>query len=392
MKAFLDKLEIVLTWFFSLTFAALLIYGGLRYKHHLDEEADPWLQARKKNTAESYLAFLRGCRGCLEERAAKKALDDLQIQSGMIARLSEDHLAERAGITLPVFSPDGKQVLGTGGNGPDFWNADSGQRESHGDNTFIKQGGKKMVYALDFAPDGRRIAAGMEGREGGRLMVWDLTTEALVADHDIEAADVRGILFSPDGEWLAWRGDGPVGLWNPVTRQLLRASQEGVTSIAFGKDQTGRLNFLSAAGRDISVWEPTSMELLRELHIDSDRPLLGLSRDGQIVVYADDRVLEVYDPLTTRQLASLRDLHGEVTTFCRDAASGRLAVGTAQGLIYLWDPVASPLPLGHVAAHEGPVEVLACGTGDRVVSTGWDGAKVWNLSKLKGRTAAPVGH
>jgi hypothetical protein len=38
-----------------------------------------------------------------------------------------------------------------------------------------------------------------------------------------------------------------------------------------------------------------------------------------------------------------------------------------------------------VAAHEGPVETLACGAEGRAVSIGWDGAKVWNLEKIKGQ-------
>ena len=75
MSAFLDWLEKVLTWFFALAFGALLIFGGLRYKSHLDEESDPWLQARKMNTAGAYLAFLRQCHSCPQQADAYKALD-----------------------------------------------------------------------------------------------------------------------------------------------------------------------------------------------------------------------------------------------------------------------------------------------------------------------------
>ena len=64
MNAFLDFLEKLLTWFFSLAFGALLIYGGLRYRHYLEIESDPWLQTRKINTPAAYLEFLRGCKTC----------------------------------------------------------------------------------------------------------------------------------------------------------------------------------------------------------------------------------------------------------------------------------------------------------------------------------------
>lgn len=385
MNSFLDLLEKVLTWFFSIAFGLLLIYGGMRYKHYLDNESDPWLQAKKKGTAEAYLTFLRDCRGCPEEGPARKALDALQSSSGMLARLASEHLPERASIMLPVFSPDGTKVLATGGSGPDFWDADTGKRSSYGNKTFTHKDGQKKIDALDFAPDGRRIAAGMAGREGGRLMIWDLTGEALIAEREIEGADMRGVLFSPDGSWLGWRGDGPVGLWNPVLGQFLRAAHDGVTSMAFAQDANGQITFITASGRDLSFWDPATMEEVKKQHIDSDRPLLGLSRDGRVVAFSDGPVLELWDPVLARQLASLRDLKGHVTAYCRETETGRIAVGTDHGLLYLWDPQASVVPVGYVAAHQGPVDVLACGAGGRVVSTGWDGAKVWSLTKLKGQ-------
>jgi WD40 repeat protein len=304
---------------------------------------------------------------------------------GMLARLSREHLAERASISNPVFSPDGKSVLATAGKGPDFWDAETGRRDSHGDKTFTKSGGRHQVDALDFAADGRRIGAGMPGRDGGRLMIWDLTSEALVGEREVEASDIRGVLFSPDSIWLAWRGDGPVGVWNPLMSRFLRGTHEGITSMAFLQAQNGRTYLLTAGGRELITWELATMEMAKQQTMNSDRPLLGLSRDGRVVGFSDGRVLELWDAATVRPLAELRDLKGDITAFCRDTASGRIVVGTQLGRLYLWDPLASPVPLGHVAAHEGPVENLACGAEGRAVSIGWDGAKVWNLEKIKGQ-------
>lgn len=385
MESFLNSLEKFLTWFFALAFGALLIYGGLRYRSHVEEESDLLLQAKKQNTPEAYLAFLRNCHQCPEEKAAQRALDDLHRGMGMLARLTRDHLPERASISKPVFSPDGKTILATAGKGPDFWDAETGRRDSHGDKTFTKSGGRHQVDALDFAPDGRRVGAGMPGRDGGRLMIWDLTSEALVGEREVEDADVRGVLFSPDSIWLAWRGDGPVGIWNPLMGRFLRGTHEGISSMAFLQAPNGRTYFLTVGGRELITWEPTTMEMLKEQSMDSDRPLLGLSCDGRVVGFSDGRVLELWDTATVRAFAELRDLTGDITAFCRDTASGRIVVGTQLGRVYLWDPLASPVPLGHVAAHEGPVETLACGAEGRAVSLGWDGARVWNLEKIKGQ-------
>ena len=53
MESFLNSLEKFLTWFFALAFGALLIYGGLRYRSHVEEESDLLLQAKKQNTPEA---------------------------------------------------------------------------------------------------------------------------------------------------------------------------------------------------------------------------------------------------------------------------------------------------------------------------------------------------
>ena len=140
---------------------------------------------------------------------------------------------------------------------------------------------------------------------------------------------------------------------------------------------------MSAAGKSIMVWEPTSMEVIRETQLDSDRPLLGFSLDGKVLGYSDGRVLEIWDTGTLQPLASLRDLEGNITAFCRDTASGRIVVGTQAGMVYLWDPLKSPVPQGQVAGHEGPIESLACGAEGYAVSVSWDGAKVWKLGKLR---------
>lgn len=382
MAAFLNFLEKVLTWFFAIAFGAILIYGYMRWNHHRELLADPWYQAQKKNTLEGYQSFLRQCLSCPQEKAARKALAALQREDGLISQLARDHLPERAAVTLPAFSQDGKRILATGGHGPDFWDAETGHRDSFGDKTFSREGGHLRVDALDYAPNSRRIGTGLAGREGGRLMMWDLTTEALLGSHVVDGYDVKTVLFSPDSNWLGWRGDGPVGVWNIQSGKFFRGNHEGVQSIAFLDAGGGQLFFLTAGGRDLWAWEATTLTLVQEARIDSDRPLLGLSHDGQVIVYSDGRVLEVFDTHTKALIATLRDVEGEILSFCRDSESGNLAIGTRSGFLYLWDPKGSPLPLGRIAAHAGPIEVLACGGQHRAISVGWDGAKVWGLDKI----------
>ncbi|MFN5746845.1 MAG: WD40 repeat domain-containing protein [Methylococcaceae bacterium] len=388
MNAFLNFIEKILTWFFSLAFGALLIYGVIRYNAHRQHQSDPWLQAQKQNTAAAYLAFLRECRSCPQEAAAEKALDDLQRPLGLLARMHRGHLSERAMISLPAFSPDNRELLATGGTGPDFWDVETGRRHSHGAKTFAKDGARK-VDALDYAPDGRRIAAGQSGVQSGRLLIWDLVTEALVNAREVEASNVKGVQFSPDGVWLGWMGDGPVGIWDPVAGTFLRATHAEVSSMAFRPAGDGVSHFLTAGGRDLRTWEPATMELLKEQHFDSDRPLLGLSRNGRLIAFTDGKVLDLWDTATGKMVASIRDLEGTILSFCVESSTGRVVIGTQTGMLYLWHPYTSTVPEGQVPAHRGPVEALACARQGRVTSISWDAAKVWNIDRLVTDKAEP---
>lgn len=378
MEAFLNYLEKILIWFFSLAFGVVLVYGVVRYNHRQTHESDPWVAAQKQHTIEGYLNFLRQCRACPMQAKARAALDELQRPAGLIARLSAGHLPDRSSITRAVFSPDAEVVLALGGQGPDFWESMTGQRSSFGEKTF--SGGARAA-AVDYAPDGHRVGVGVPGAKGGgRLLVWDLTSESLIATHEVEASEVRSVMFSPDGRWLGWQGDGPLGMWDPVGGVFLRMTHEGATSMAFRSAGDHQSVFLSAGRRELWVWDPSTMERLKEHYMDSDFPLLGLSRDGRVIAFTDGSVLDLWDTESVKPIGSLRDLKGRIVSFCRETATGRIVIGSDTGMIYVWNPVGSSLPAGQVAAHQGPVEALACGGMGRVVSSGWDGAKVWDLA------------
>lgn len=390
MKAFLDALEKFLTWFFAISFALLAGYGVLRYQQRQARAQDPWLLAQRSQTQEAYAAYLKQCEACPHEEEARQALDDLQRRQGLLARLSRDHLKGRASISLPSFSADGQLILATSGEGPEFWETQTGRHSDYGQGLFDRARSRVRIDHLALAPDGHRIGAGTGGIEGGRLLVWDLQSEKRISEQEVEGFDVKDVLFAADNSWLGWRGDGPVGVWDPGTQRFFRGTHDGVKSIAFLDAGDGHHYFVTANDRELWLWDRENLSLIRQGGLQSERPLLGISRDGRIVVHADARVLEVWDTEQRELLAELRDLEGEIRRFCRDSRSGRLVVATDTGLLYLWDPKGSALPQGSVVAHQGPVEELACSGLGQVVSVGWDSAKVWDLERLSQAAAEPT--
>jgi WD40 repeat protein len=381
MNAVLSFLEKLVLGIFALGIGALVIVGLISYNSSRFDETDSWRHVTRQNTIEAYLDYLRACQPCPHREEAERALDELQRSQGLLARLSRAHLPERAGITHPTFSPSGRTVLASIGARLDFWDADTGQHLARGEKAFVLPG-SSYVESLAYSPDSRWIAAGLSAPEHGSLRVWDERSGKLVADYVVDDYDVKFVAFAPEGSRLGWLAQGPAGIWEPVTGKILRVAHEGASALAFRRDEDGRTWLLTAAGRDLWFWNPSTLELTQQVRLDSERPLLGLSRDGRLIVFSDRTVLEVWDTRTSSLIASLRDVSGEIASFCREPRKGWIAVGTSAGILYLWDPLGSPLPLGQVSAHRGPIEQLACSTEGRAVTISWDSAKVWNLDKL----------
>jgi WD40 repeat protein len=389
MNALLSFIEKVLIGIFILGFGTLLVVGLIRYNSGGSEEIGSWRHIKSQNTIEAYLDFLRDCQSCPHEEEAENALDELQRPRGLVARLDRKHLAARASIGLPVFSPDGRTVLAVGGAGPDFWDANTGAHLARGENAFATGG--RVVEALAYSPDGRRIAAGMSGAEGGNMLAWDARSGERVGDHIVEGYDVKTVAFAPQGTLVGWLAQGPVGIWEPATGKFLRATHEGAGALAFYRAENGPVWMLTAAGRELWFWNPLSMELARQAEIHSERALLGLSQDGRLIAYYNGPILELWDTRTATSIATLPELDGDILAFCREPRKGWVAIGTKAGTLYLWDP-AVPTALARMPAHKGPIEQLACSTQGRAATTSWDGAKVWDLEKLrKGEPRPPRG-
>ncbi|MGZ8216343.1 WD40 repeat domain-containing protein [Methylomagnum sp.] len=386
MNAFLAFLEKALIVIFVVAFGTLAIFALVRYNSGRFEEGDPWRHVKRQNTIEAYLGYLRECQSCARQDEAENALDQAQRSHGLVTRLSTAHLPERASITDPVFAPEGQTVLAAGGGRPEFWNVDDGRHLTHMDQSFAVRSGRP-VETLDYRPDGKLIAAGIGGGEGGHLLVWNEREGVLVADQFIEGYDVQFVEFSPQGDALGWLAQGPVGIWEPATGKFLRATHEGAGAMAFFRENN-RLWLLTASGKDVWFWDPTTMELGRQIHFNTDRYLLGLSRDGRLAAYSEGQTLELWDVRTEFLVATLADHDGDVLSFCREPKKGWLVVGTKTGTLYLWNPTSATL-LARVPAHEGPVEQVACSAEGQAVSISWDSAKVWNLEKMSKSPSSP---
>lgn len=121
--------------------------------------------------------------------------------------------------------------------------------------------GPKMsggVFALAFAPDGTRVAA---GDSRGELALLDVAGQHAPVRRRGHDKVVYGLAFTPDGSLLASGGaDGTVRVWDAATlteRATFRWEQSWITSLAFAPD--GMTAAAGCAGHTIVVWDVDAM-------------------------------------------------------------------------------------------------------------------------------------
>lgn len=89
---------------------------------------------------------------------------------------------------------------------------------SVGKTLYVYRGHTNGVYAVDWSPDGKRIASG-----GGdnTVQVWDALTGAHVLIYRGHSSQVNSVNWSPNGKYIASSGDGTVQVWHSATGKLL---------------------------------------------------------------------------------------------------------------------------------------------------------------------------
>ena len=131
-----------------------------------------------------------------------------------------------------VFRPDGRQLAVAGGGSVSVWDLDSRKHTEHRVHVGV-------VVGVVYSPDGKWLAT---ASWDGTVKVWDAATGTLrFAPLSPPHSDrAHSVAFSPDGEWLATGDqDGKVYLWNALTgvnAHTLEGHKSPVYGVAFAPD------------------------------------------------------------------------------------------------------------------------------------------------------------
>ncbi|MDV6034543.1 MAG: protein kinase [Phycisphaera sp. RhM] len=231
--------------------------------------------------------------------------------------------------------------------------------------------GRCRLKAIDFAPDGRRLAiVGGVGTvyDPGLLRVWDSKFEWPTREVRPDAT-LRAVDWSPDGKWIAVGGDdGSVSIFDPNLQPCTRTIKRepgSIWSLAWRPD--AKELAIGGIRSGLRVWDFETQQT-RRWHQPQDSVIdVAWSRSGkQLAVSTTDNLIKILDAADLRQIAQLPKQFETVYALKWGPGDRRLMTIDARGTLLLWDPVSLQRTLK-----------LTVGSGEvRAADWSEDGAKI----------------
>ena len=177
----------------------------------------------------------------------------------------------------------------------------------------------EIIYGLAFLPTGDRLFSG--GRDGV-VRLWDTRERKRIRSYGPVGNSVYGVAASPDGTIVAAAvRDGSVRLWDVATAEpvgQLLGHQGRVFSVAFAAD--GRLMASASEDQTVRLWDLATLRERRRLDHPVRVNAVRFVGNDRLVTAGGDRLLRCWQ--TTGQLPP-RELSGH--------AGGIWAVAVAEG-------------------------------------------------------------
>ncbi|MDX3539848.1 WD40 repeat domain-containing protein [Streptomyces sp. MB09-01] len=205
-----------------------------------------------------------------------------------------------------------------------------------------------------------------------------------------------GAVFSPDGRFLATRGEGVVQLRDAVHGRPVGEIDAGVRSVstmAFSPD--GRLLATGADDCTARLWDLAAHAAAGPALLGHEEPItvVAFSPDGSVLVTAaDDESVRRWDTATGEPAGPPLIGHfGEVGALAFLPDGGLLAALRGKHVIRIWDLTAGASVGEPLIGHRGAVHGMAFSPDGRVLATvGADGARLWDTA-TGAAVAGPLG-
>jgi WD40 repeat protein len=240
---------------------------------------------------------------------------------------------------------------------------------------------------ISYAPDGHTAAMvyTFGGRSRSRVVVFDVKSHRVQSVLNVEAKEVSAIAFSQDGAQMATAAsDRSLGVWD-LASQAKVADLDGqsgdVNNLAFGGN--GRYLASAADDRSVQVWDLNAGRSLVTLRDhDKSATAVAFNADGtRLISGSMDGTVKMYELPSGHGLHTLRGHDQGVTALAVSQTGDTFASASVDRAVCLWS-FNGVKPIHQLSVHREAVQSLAFSPDGRYLLSGdrHDTIIVWHAS------------
>lgn len=281
-----------------------------------------------------------------------------------------------------VFSPDGKRIATTSGDGTaKIWDATTGEE------LLTLQASTGVLWFATFSPDNTRLATGGDDKV---IRIWDATTGEKILSLAGHQDLIFHVEFNPDGSKLvSISPDGSARVWDALTGEELLTINQGDGAnpywVTFSPDGA-RIAVANTAGSSegwVSIWDAVTGEMILTFpHQSGYVNSVDYSPDGaHILTSSDDQTVRIWDANTAEELLTFYGQTVNVANAAYSPDGTRIATASGNSQASVWDATTGR-ELVTLAGHTGNILTLAFSPdGTRLITVSSDmTARVWSVA------------